>query len=87
MKSIEEIQQAVKAYLASLDWHIAPVGLYEPIEYVLSLGGKRIRPTLSLMACQLFGGKLEQAMGPAIGLEIFHNFSLLHDDVMDKADM
>ncbi|MBR4838971.1 MAG: polyprenyl synthetase family protein [Paludibacteraceae bacterium] len=87
MKSIEEIQQAVKSYLASLDWHIAPVGLYEPIEYVLSLGGKRIRPTLSLMACQLFGGKLEQAMGPAIGLEIFHNFSLLHDDVMDKADM
>lgn len=64
-----------------------PDSLYAPIRYELSLGGKRIRPLLMLMACELFGGDIHQAMKPAVGLEIFHNFTLLHDDVMDKSDL
>ncbi|MCQ2217360.1 MAG: polyprenyl synthetase family protein [Paludibacteraceae bacterium] len=87
MKKIEEIQQLVKSHLASLDWRIEPCGLYEPIEYVLSLGGKRIRPVLALLSCQLFDENIEKAIYPALGIEVFHNFTLLHDDVMDKADM
>lgn len=87
MKNIAEIQQLVKGRLASLNWRISPLGLYEPIEYVLSLGGKRIRPALALLACQLFDENIEKAIEPALGLEVFHNFTLLHDDVMDKADM
>ena len=61
--------------------------LYEPIKYALSAGGKRIRPVLTLMGCEAFGGKEEDALRPAMGIEMFHNFTLLHDDVMDKSDM
>ena len=61
--------------------------LFEPIEYILSLGGKRIRPLLSLLSVEMFGGKSEDVILPAIGLEIFHNFTLLHDDLMDKAEI
>jgi len=64
-----------------------PVGLYEPIDYVMIGGGKRIRPALTLMACNLFSDDIEKAVMPAIAYEIFHNFTLLHDDVMDKADV
>lgn len=64
-----------------------PDTLYEPIRYIMSLGGKRLRPVLALMACQLFKGDTGKALLPALGLEVFHNFTLLHDDVMDKADM
>lgn len=64
-----------------------PDSLYAPIRYELSLGGKRIRPLLTLMGCELFGGDIQQALKPAIGIEIFHNFTLLHDDVMDKSDL
>lgn len=60
--------------------------LYAPIDYALSAGGKRLRPALCLMAADAFGGKAEEAMKAAIGLEIFHNFTLLHDDVMDNSD-
>jgi geranylgeranyl diphosphate synthase type II len=59
--------------------------LYEPIVYSLSQGGKRIRPLLTLMSCEMFGGDIEKALYPAVGVEIFHNFTLLHDDIMDKA--
>ena len=64
-----------------------PVRLYEPIAYTLDLGGKRLRPVLVLMSCDLFGGDIEQAVFPAMGLEIFHNFTLLHDDIMDNAPL
>ncbi|MDR2474954.1 MAG: polyprenyl synthetase family protein [Bacteroidales bacterium] len=64
-----------------------PTGLFEPIEYMLSLGGKKIRPALTLLACDLFSGKLDEAIYPALGIEVFHNFTLMHDDVMDKADV
>lgn len=64
-----------------------PANLYRPVQYTLSMEGKRLRPVMVLMACDLFGGRIESAMYAALGIEIFHNFTLLHDDIMDKASM
>ena len=64
-----------------------PSGLYEPVDYVMSAGGKRVRPVLTLMACHLFCDDIGKAIMPAIALEYFHNFTLLHDDLMDHADI
>lgn len=75
----------IRPYIARLDWHRAPQGLYAPIDYALAEGGKRLRPTLALLACQLCGGDAQKAVPAALALEIFHNFTLLHDDVMDHA--
>ena len=75
----------IDSYLSQLDWSREPQGLYAPIAYTLESGGKRIRPTLALIACTMFGGKEEDAVPAALALEVFHNFTLLHDDVMDKA--
>lgn len=87
MKTFDEISEIVSLEMEKLQWTSEPRGLYEPIEYVLSLGGKRIRPMLALMACNLFSDNLDDAIAPALGIEVFHNFTLLHDDIMDKADM
>jgi geranylgeranyl diphosphate synthase type II len=87
MKTFDEISEIVSLEMEKLQWTSEPRGLYEPIEYVLSMGGKRIRLVLALMACNLFSNDLEEAIAPALGLEVFHNFTLLHDDIMDKADM
>ncbi|MDY7396000.1 polyprenyl synthetase family protein [Aureibaculum sp. 2210JD6-5] len=62
-----------------------PVNLYEPIYYILNLGGKRLRPILCLMSCDIFGGKVKDALDAALAIEMFHNFSLIHDDIMDAA--
>jgi len=62
-----------------------PLKLYEPIQYTLSLGGKRLRPVLCLLGCDLYGGSCEKAMPAAIAVEIFHNFTLVHDDIMDNS--
>ena len=59
--------------------------LLEPVRYILSIGGKRLRPVLALMACNMFTDKIDDAVFPATGIEIFHNFTLVHDDIMDKA--
>ena len=83
----KEIQQLVEKEINKLNWKITPYGLYEPVEYVLSLGGKRIRPVLALLACQLFDNAIEKALNPALAIEVFHNFTLLHDDIMDEAEM
>lgn len=64
-----------------------PSSLYDPIKYTLDLGGKRMRPLLTLIACDLFDGTISEAVKPALGIEIFHNFTLLHDDIMDKAPL
>lgn len=64
-----------------------PKNLYLPIEYIMNLGGKRIRPVLALMSCDLFGTDYKQAMEAALCVEMFHNFTLIHDDIMDKADL
>lgn len=71
--------------LARQDFDLEPAELYRPVSYILSLGGKRMRPALTLAACELAGGQAEDALMPALAIEVFHNFSLLHDDIMDKA--
>ena len=87
MLSSEELLKKVNEALDSLAYDRKPETLYEPIRYVLSLGGKRIRPVLMLMAYNLFQEEPEKIMSQAIGLETYHNFTLLHDDLMDNADM
>jgi geranylgeranyl diphosphate synthase type II len=73
--------------ILNLDWKREPYGLYEPIEYTLAAGGKRVRPQLAMIACELFGGKAQEIAPAAMALEVFHNFTLLHDDVMDHAEV
>jgi len=63
-----------------------PSNLYEPIRYILALGGKRLRPVLTLLASEMFEGELKSALAPAIAIEIFHNFTLVHDDILDRAE-
>ena len=77
----------INSEILQLNWKREPYGLYEPIEYTLAAGGKRVRPQLAMIASQLFGGKDEEVLPAALALEVFHNFTLLHDDVMDKADV
>lgn len=77
----------INQVIESLDWSKEPKGLYEPIGYTLASGGKRIRPTLAMIASSLFGGKEEEVLPAALALEVFHNFTLLHDDVMDRAEV
>lgn len=86
MRTFEEILRTIEEAIARLEFNQPPRSLFDPITYTLSLGGKRIRPALALMACDLFGGKDEDVLQPALGLEVFHNFTLLHDDLMDEAD-
>lgn len=64
-----------------------PSELYGPIDYLLQLGGKRLRPLVSLMACDIFGGTIQKAVKPSIAIELFHNFTLMHDDIMDSAPL
>lgn len=87
MKTADEILNLVNDFLASLSYDRKPTSLYEPIEYVLSMGGKRIRPSLMLMAYNLFKEDPQSILMNAIALETYHNYTLLHDDLMDNADM
>ncbi|MCL2596193.1 MAG: polyprenyl synthetase family protein [Paludibacter sp.] len=87
MKTFEEILKIIDIQINKIQWQREPKGLYAPIDYVLSLGGKRLRPALTLMAYNLFADNILPAIYPAIGVEIFHNFTLLHDDIMDKAEV
>ena len=61
--------------------------LFEPIRYIMSIGGKRLRPVMCLMACNIFRDKIDEAVMPAVGIEVFHNFTLIHDDIIDKAEV
>ena len=85
MYTIEALQEKVKQSFAEQNFIYEPKLLYAPIEYTLSQGGKRLRPVLLLAGCDLFDGDCSQAIDAAIGIEIFHNFTLLHDDIMDNA--
>jgi len=87
MKSIKELQQIIEKELACISLKKDPFDLYAPINYMLSLGGKRMRPILLLLAHQLFNQNLKDAIKPALGIEVFHNFTLLHDDIMDDAPL
>ena len=85
--SASQLLDKINAYLQNMPYSRAPKGLYDPIEYELSLGGKRIRPVLMLMAYNLYKEDVDSILSQAAGLETYHNHTLLHDDVMDKADM
>ena len=87
MYNAEQLLNKVNDFLDHLPYDRRPASLYEPIEYVLSLGGKRIRPVLMLLAYNLYREDPERILMPAIGLETYHNYTLLHDDLMDNADM
>jgi len=87
MLSVVEIQNIINKKINGLKFNNKPNELYTPIQYVLNCNGKRIRPVLMIMSCNLFKNNINEAINPAIGLEIFHNFTLLHDDIMDNADL
>jgi geranylgeranyl diphosphate synthase, type II len=80
---LEKVNEAIR----TINLNRSPAELYSPIVYTLNLGGKRIRPVLVLLNCEIFGGDLNSAVNPAIALEVFHNFTLLHDDIMDNAPL
>ena len=87
MLNSSEILKLVNDFLAQLPYERKPKSLYEPVKYVLSIGGKRIRPVLTLMGYNLWKEDPERILMPAVGLETYHNYTLLHDDLMDNADM
>ncbi len=87
MHSIKQYQEFIVEYLAEQQLVREPKNLYEPISYILGLGGKKIRPTLTLMTAEIFGANYKEALPAALAIEVFHNFSLIHDDIMDDAPL
>lgn len=85
--SLEKAHQLVQKELQQLDLKGSPKELYKPISYILDLGGKRLRPVLTLYAFYIFSDELKKALKPALAVEVFHNFTLMHDDIMDKAPL
>ena len=85
--AFSQLLDKVNAHIESLDYAREPMNLYEPVKYILSLGGKRIRPAMMLMAYNMYCDDVEKILDPALALEIYHNFTLLHDDLMDNADV
>ncbi|WP_282125976.1 polyprenyl synthetase family protein [Marinifilum flexuosum] len=85
MYSFKELQDVVQKEIDGLEFSTPPEGLFEPMKYILGIGGKRLRPILVLLSANLFKEDLRKIYLPAIGIEVFHNFTLLHDDVMDNA--
>ncbi|OBQ55070.1 polyprenyl synthetase family protein [Tamlana sp. s12] len=87
MLSIEKYQEEFIKFLEDYKIVKAPQGLYQPIEYILNLGGKRLRPVLTLMTAHIFNSDYKKALNAALSIEVFHNFSLVHDDIMDDAPL
>lgn len=87
MHTYPELLKLVNQKIAQTSFGSNPKELYEPIEYMMSLGGKRLRPVLTLMACDLFGEDVNKALDVALAVEVFHNFTLVHDDIMDNAPL
>ncbi len=87
MRSLSDYQHIFQKYLDKNTFTQSPVELYEPVNYILALGGKRLRPLLVLMGCELFNSRLQKALPAAFAVEVFHNFTLLHDDIMDAAPL
>lgn len=85
MLTIKEIQQQVIRKLEKESFLSNPSTLYEPIDYIMSIGGKRLRPMLVVLAAQMYGKEVDDVLDAAIGIEVFHNFTLVHDDIMDNA--
>ncbi|TAL79296.1 MAG: polyprenyl synthetase family protein [Bacteroidetes bacterium] len=80
-----ELKNLVDKAIINLSYNTEAEKLIDPVKYILSIGGKRLRPVMALMSCNLFSDKIDEAIMPATGLEIFHNFTLVHDDIMDQA--
>ena len=87
MKDIKELGSIIEKEIHSISYPSHPNLLYDPIAYIMGLKGKRMRPILLLMAHQLFDENLETAISPDLAIEVFHNFTLLHDDIMDNAPL
>lgn len=87
MESILRLGQLIETEVSNVNWPAEPNNLYEPLRYFLKLGGKRMRPVLTLMAAEMFGVKANDAIPAALGVELFHNFTLIHDDIMDAAPL
>ena len=87
MKTFPQLRALVEDELKNMSLPAEPSNFYEPIRYILSLGGKRLRPVFALMACNVFSDDVTAAVKPAVGMEIFHNFTLLHDDIMDNSKL
>lgn len=87
MKTLKDYSIIFEQLLKEYQFPGAPSNLYDPLNYFMNIGGKRIRPLLTLMSTELFGAKVEEAFPSAISIEFFHNFSLIHDDIMDKAPL
>ncbi len=84
---ISALEKIINDSIQNLSFEEFPNTLFEPIRYILSLGAKRVRPVFTLLAANLFSEEVDHAISPALAIEIFHNFSLLHDDLMDRADL
>jgi geranylgeranyl diphosphate synthase type II len=87
MHSSIELQALIEKAIPNIEYPSHPADLYAPIRYIMSLGGKRIRPVMVLMATELFTAEIEKAMDVALAIETFHNFTLVHDDIMDNAPL
>jgi len=87
MYNQSELKEVIDRALVNLSYNTEAARLIDPVKYILSIGGKRIRPVLALMACNLYSDKINDAILPAAGLEVFHNFTLVHDDIMDQASV
>ena len=85
MLTVEEYRSGFLSYLESFKSPTNPKNLYEPVSYILGLKGKRIRPILTLLTCDIFNDNHKSALDAALAVEVFHNFSLVHDDIMDEA--
>ncbi len=84
---LKEYTSKINEYIDSASLVKDPKELYLPVDYCLGNGGKRVRPLMALLACDMFDGNIEEVLGPAVGMEIFHNFTLMHDDIMDQAPL
>ena len=87
MQAVPDYQKAFLDYLETQSFLKEPQNLYAPISYIMNLGGKRLRPTLALMGCDAYGASIQKALPVAVAIEVFHNFSLVHDDIMDQAPL
>lgn len=87
MDFLKKYQDLISKSIEKHQFNRSPKELYEPLNYIISIGGKRLRPVILLMGCDAFGGKLSNAIKPALAIEFFHNFTLIHDDIMDNAPL
>src|SRR5690606_31883105 len=87
MQNVTFYQEAFTSYLVGFTQNREPASLYEPINYIMQLGGKRLRPVLTLLTTDVVNGDYKKALSAALSIEMFHNFSLVHDDIMDDAPL